>query len=119
MVDFQSISIIIPIYNRAWCIERCLKSAVHFLTNTNFGEIVIVDDASTDNSLKIVKKFFNKKPTNNITYKIIELKKNSGVCAAKNTGARNASNNWLIFLDSDDEIISERVNQFFSRAIIL
>ena len=54
-----TISIIIPVYNQAKWVQRCIRS----LLNQNFKrdkyEIIIIDDASTDNSINMLKKFEN------------------------------------------------------------
>jgi glycosyltransferase involved in cell wall biosynthesis len=49
------ISIIIPTYNRAWCIENAIKSVIN--QNYDNWELIIIDDGSTDNTKKIVKKY--------------------------------------------------------------
>jgi glycosyltransferase involved in cell wall biosynthesis len=100
------ISIIIPFFNRAWCLSRSLNSAYKFLENIGGGEIVLIDDGSTDESDIVIQKFFDTHFNYNINHKFIK-QKNKGVCSAKNTGALLASNAWIIFLDSDDELIPE------------
>ena len=94
----QKISIITPIYNREKYIGKCLDSILS-QTYKNI-EIICVDDCSTDNSLHILKKYEAK--DNRI--KVIALKNNGGVSNARNIGIKNASGDFLTFVDSDDTI---------------
>ena len=91
------ISIIIPVYNTEKYIERCLRSILA-QTYQQF-EIIIVDDGSTDGSIEICKKYALK--TSKI--KIVQIK-NSGQSVARNVGIKNASGDYICFVDSDDWI---------------
>jgi glycosyltransferase involved in cell wall biosynthesis len=103
MVPF--FSIVIPFYNRAWSLERAVASAVDFHKDTP-TEIVLVDDGSTDGSAEVATRLISKySGAPSLTFKLIAHVENKGVCAAKNTGARAAVGEWIIFLDSDDELI--------------
>ncbi len=83
-------SIIIPTFNAAKTIADTLKSVFNSVYR-NF-EVIIIDDCSTDNTIKICKDF---------STKIIELKENRGPAFARNEGVRNSKSEILIFLDSD------------------
>ena len=61
-----------------------------------FFEILIVNDASTDNSLQLVKELNDKR------IRIIENKKNLGLSATRNAGVSHAKNDYIAFLDADD-----------------
>jgi glycosyltransferase involved in cell wall biosynthesis len=61
-------------------------------------EIIIVDDCSTDESMKIINEF----ATNDNRIKVIEMPKNSGVSTARNAGLKAAKGEFIMFLDSDD-----------------
>ncbi len=98
-------TVIIPIFNRAYCIERCLKS-VEMCLETGSFEVVLVDDGSKDNSVDIVKSFINEKAE----YKLIRLSSNMGVNTARNEAIAAATGDWLIFLDSDDELCINSVD---------
>ena len=102
-------SLIIPAYNRAYCIGRAIKSAQDFLTNDSASEIIVVDDGSKDGTIAKVEEFLSDS-TQGSELKLIKHQVNKGVCAAKNTGARAARGEWIIFLDSDDEIIPDSYN---------
>jgi glycosyltransferase involved in cell wall biosynthesis len=102
----SEISIIIPVYNRDWCVSRAVESAVNFIGEDGNSEIILVDDGSADSSMEIIKKSaaqYGRLP--NISFKVCSHEKNLGVCAAKNTGARAANGQWLVFFDSDDELM--------------
>jgi glycosyltransferase involved in cell wall biosynthesis len=104
-------SVIIPLYNKEKYIENTLKS----IFNQTFidYEIIIIEDCSTDNSLEIVKAFKSDK------IRIVQHDKNKGLSASRNTGIKNASANYVAFLDADDiwnptylEKIHSLINQF-------
>lgn len=84
------ISIIIPVYNGGRTIGRCLES-VFESDNTHF-ECIVVDDASTDNTLEIVEKY---------DVSLIKLNKKQGAAHARNIGADNAQGDILFFIDAD------------------
>lgn len=70
-------------------------------------EIVLVDDASTDNSALVIQSLCDRyRDAPGIVFRCVKHASNRGVCAAKNSGARAASGEWLVFLDSDDELIA-------------
>jgi glycosyltransferase involved in cell wall biosynthesis len=86
-------SVVIPLYNKADVIERTIK-AVLDQTFDQF-EVIVINDGSTDESLKIVTGFLDSR------IKIID-QKNSGVSAARNTGIKLAKYDFVAFLDADD-----------------
>lgn len=91
------ISIIIPIYNTQKYIEKCLRS-LEKQTMKNF-EIILVNDGSTDNTEKIIKKYINEHKNLNIIY---IKKENEGLASARNCGVKRAKGKYISFLDSDD-----------------
>lgn len=99
-------SIIIPVYNRSWSVGRAVESAISFSKDDIGVEIIIVDDASTDNSVEVIEELIDKNlGMAGAPIKLIRHITNKGVCGAKNTGGKAASGKWLIFLDSDDELV--------------
>ena len=104
-------SVVIPVFNRAWCVERSLNSAHAFLSAVGGGEIVVVDDGSTDNSVAVVERFRNLDRGILVTTRLVRHVQNRGVCAAKNAGAAAATGEWLLFLDSDDELLAPAASQ--------
>lgn len=93
------ISVIIPIFNDPESLPRAVFSAIK---QNNLGEIIIVDDASTDNSLAVAKSL----AATNLNIKVLRSPNNKGPAAARNLGAKHAEFEYLCFLDSDDELIS-------------
>lgn len=91
------ISIIVPVYNIAAYLKRCITSILN-QTYTNI-EIIAVDDGSTDDSLSILQKI---SLTDNRLYVIHQ--ENGGVTKARLTGVRAARGEWIGFVDGDDEI---------------
>jgi len=88
-------SIIIPMYNRAFTIRRCLDS----ILSQEFEdyEVIVVDDGSEDDSIAIVESYLL-----NTHVKLIRNKENRGVCATRGLGVAHAGGKWLMFIDSDD-----------------
>lgn len=105
------LSVIIPIYNSSNTIDDTLESILRCKTEYSY-EIILIDDGSTDESKTICQKYCRK--YNNVKY---EYKVNGGVASARNLGIKLASGNYIMFVDSDDEIISsgfENLNVFFN-----
>lgn len=90
------ISIIIPVFNTAPYIERCLETV--FNQSYKNIEIIIVNDGSNDSSHDIISGFIRKHQ--NINY--IPLKDNVGVGNARNLGIQAAQGEYIGFIDSDD-----------------
>ncbi len=101
------ISVIIPTYNRAHSLPRAIKSVL-MQTYKDF-ELIIVDDGSTDNTYEIVNKYIEKDDR----VKYIKHEINKGGNKARNTGIKNALGNYITFLDSDDEYLSNNLEERF------
>lgn len=93
-------SIIVPIYNSSSFLTGCLNS-ICIQKYTNF-EVILVDDGSTDNSCDICKKYVNKDRRFRYLYKT-----NGGVSAARNAGIKNATGEYILFVDSDDIVADD------------
>ena len=87
-------SIIIPLYNKEKFIGRTIQSVL--AQNGSDYEIVIVNDCSTDRSVEVAQQY----AAPNI--RIIEHAQNRGLSAARNTGIRHATADYIAFLDADD-----------------
>lgn len=105
----MKVSIIIPVYNVAPYIYECIDS-VFKQTYSNI-EVIIVDDCSTDNSMNIIKEYVNSLPSKNNIY-IIKHKYNKGLSAARNTGIKHSTGDYIYFIDSDDYISSNCIESF-------
>ncbi len=89
------ISLIIPCYNAEQSLRKCLQSVVQ--QKYSQLEIIIIDDGSTDGSLAIYEEF-----SNNDERIIIIRQSNSGVSKARNHGVKEATGQYICFVDSDD-----------------
>ena len=87
-------SIIIPLYNKERYIENAIQSILK-QTVVDY-EIIILNDGSTDKSKDIISKYVSEK------IRIIDHPKNKGLSAARNTGIKNATSDYITFLDADD-----------------
>jgi glycosyltransferase involved in cell wall biosynthesis len=97
------VSIVIPTYNRAHLLARAIKSV---LTQTYQNiELIIVDDASADNTEDVVKGFSDPR----VHY--IRHDQNRGCSAARNTGIKESKGEFVALLDSDDEYLSEKIEE--------
>ncbi|MEQ7218664.1 glycosyltransferase [Vagococcus fluvialis] len=92
-------SIVVPIYNVQEYLDRCLSSLLN-QTKKNF-EVILIDDGSTDDSALICETYTEK-------YKNFKYfkKENGGLSDARNYGIKKAQGEYIIFLDSDDSIVS-------------
>ncbi len=86
------LSIIIPVYNCAPVILRCLASI-----DSPEAEIIVVDDGSTDATASIVSEYAR----NHLNVKLLK-KNNGGVSSARNLGIESASGKYIMFIDADD-----------------
>ena len=104
------LSIIIPCYNVEKYVEKSINSLIaQTLDNV---EIIVVNDGSKDNTLKILKKY--EKENSNI--KLID-KKNAGVSAARNDALKIAKGEYIGFLDSDDWVEKDMFEKMYNKAI--
>lgn len=93
----MKVSIIVPVYNVEQYVAKCVES-LQKQTYTNI-EIILVDDGSTDSSGKLCDELAK------TDYRIRVIhKKNGGLSSARNTGYKNASGEYLMYIDSDDVV---------------
>jgi glycosyltransferase involved in cell wall biosynthesis len=100
---YFKVSVIIPVFNRVKFLSNAINSVVHL---PEVGEVIIVDDGSTDNSLQVAKSFSNE----NSKVKVIQhiFKNNRGVSISRNLGIKTATMPYIAFLDSDDWYLKNR-----------
>lgn len=104
------LSIIIPAYNAEQYIKPCLDSILqNSKESLSETEIIVVNDGSTDNTLKILESYNQYK---NIK---IHTTKNKGVSAARNLGISLAKGDWITFIDADDTISDHFVDKNIPR----
>ena len=95
----ELVSIIIPVRNAAATIGQCLHAA--FASDYDSYEVIVVDDASIDQSVDIIKQF---------PCKLIQLKSHCGTSTARNTGAENSSGTILFFTDADCLLLEDTLS---------
>ena len=107
----MKLSIIIPVYNVEKYIEKCLNSLCNLETE---NEIIVVNDGSTDFSLKIAEEFKKNHDNENI---IIISQENKGLSEARNTGLRKAKGEYVSFIDSDD-FVDKKLYEMMIKEVI-
>lgn len=105
------ISVIIPVYNATKFLSTCIKSIIN-QTFQNL-EIILVNDASTDNSIHICNIF--KEKDNRII--LIDKKQNEGVEKARYDGILAATGDYICFVDSDDWLEKDSLKRMYDKAI--
>lgn len=102
----MNISVIIPMYNSKDTIIATLDSVIRQSAIDKIIEVIVVNDGSKDNSLKIVQEY--KENNSHIPIVIID-KPNGGVSTARNKGIESAKGDWIALLDSDDEWLPNKI----------
>ena len=97
------VSVVIPAFNR----EREIRRAIESCLTQRFTdyEVVVVDDGSTDGTCEAVRSYGDSR------IKLVCHDTNRGVCPARNTGVANATADWVLFLDSDHELLPEALGE--------
>lgn len=98
------VSFIVPVYNAEKYLCECLESVIHQLDG---NELILVDDGSTDSSGSICDKY----AAEHAAIKVLHTE-NKGVSHARNLGVDNAQGDYVVFLDSDDYINYDFVQNF-------
>ncbi|MEW6470316.1 MAG: glycosyltransferase family A protein [Bacteroidota bacterium] len=91
------VSVIITAYNYGKYIERAIRSALNQSLAQDHYEIIVVDDASTDETPRILENYKD-------SVKYLRLSKNEGLSNARNIGIQKARGQFVVFLDADDYI---------------
>ena len=110
MQSKEMVSIIIPVYNVEKYIVECLESVVN-QTYENL-EIILVNDGSTDNSKEICLEYAQRDQR-------IKLysKENGGLSSARNYGLSKVTGNYVFFLDSDDYLVTDTIENLLNMLI--
>lgn len=103
------ISIIIPVYNA----ENYLKECVDSILNQAFSEyeILLIDDGSSDGSGKLCDEYEGRDERIAVCHQ-----SNHGVSAARNVGIRHAIGDWIMFVDADDYLMDDALNNLYNIA---
>ena len=108
------VSIVVPVYNVAPYITRCLQS-IASQTYHNI-ECILIDDCGSDESIPLAERFINDYKGHCI-FSIVHHERNQGLSGARNTGMRTAIGDYVYFLDSDDAITPDCIESLVNLAI--
>lgn len=108
----KKISIIVPTYNSHNTLGRCLETLVN--QTLQDIEIIVINDASTDDTWKIMQAYESKHPDKLI---IINCDKNSGAGGARNIGFDVATGEYIGLVDSDDYVATTMYEQLYKKAV--
>lgn len=97
------VSVVIPTYNRVHLVGRAIQSVL--AQTFHDWELIMVDDASTDNTEDVVRSFADRR------LRYIRREKNGGVSAAQNLGIAAARGEYISFLHSDDEYLPTKLKE--------
>lgn len=98
------VSVIIPNFNYSIYLRQCIESVIHSYFDTQKMEIIVVDDASTDDSVSLIKEIQEESSAN---IRIIQNDTNLGLVRSRNRGIVNAKGDLFFFLDADNYIGKE------------
>ena len=103
----MKVSVIVPVYNTRGYLARCIES----ILGQSFSdfELLLVDDGSTDGSGDLCDSFLTK----DSRVRVFHLQ-NGGVSAARNYGIQQAQGEWICFVDSDDEVLKDYLQDMVS-----
>ena len=106
-----AISIIIPVFNAEKYLKKCIDSVIQSLGKIK-GEILLIDNNSSDNSLALCRKYTTKYPELISTSQCIA----PGAAAARNFGASKAKGKYIWFIDADDWISENAITELLLKA---
>ncbi|MBR4762553.1 MAG: glycosyltransferase family 2 protein [Clostridia bacterium] len=108
----KEISIIIPCYNTEEYIAKCLDSVTRQLIGFEY-EIILIDDASKDNTVRVIEDYISSHDCNVV---LLKNEKNSGAGYSRNKAVRAAKYEYISFIDSDDYISDTFYEKMFAAA---
>lgn len=106
----KKVSVVIPVYN---CPESYLRQCLDSVLGQTLQELelILVDDCSTDGSLGVLEEYAKK----DTRIHLIPHEKNAGIAAARNTGAKAVTGEYLYFMDCDDWIDSQTLERVYGK----
>lgn len=98
----KQVSIVIPVYNAAQCLPRCLNS----IANQTYDalEVILINDGSTDNSATLCEKYCK----NDLRFHLF-TQENAGPASARNAGIEKATGDYITFVDADDYLETDAI----------
>ena len=97
------ISVIVPVYNQEKYLGRCLRSLLNQNYKREDYEIIVINDASTDHTSKVIQAFIDE-------IVLVKNKKNIGLPGSLNRGLKESRGRFFVRVDSDDYVHSEYIN---------
>jgi glycosyltransferase involved in cell wall biosynthesis len=104
------VSVIIPNYNYSCYLEECVNSVINSDFPKEKLEIVIIDDASTDNSIQVVERIVKR---TEVRINLLSNKTNIGLAKSRNLAINNALGGFLFFLDADNYLAKDCLKKHF------
>ena len=98
-MHYVDISVVVTNFNYGKLIRRCIRSLLHQDVTTDNYEIIVVDDASTDDSLDAIKTFVSSGEV-----RLIQNTENLGIGASSQLGVENSRGKFVVRVDSDDYV---------------
>ena len=108
------VSVIIPVYNRGVIVKEAIES-IHTQSYRPI-ECIVIDDGSKDNTIKTVKDFIDQNTDDVFDIRLVK-QNNSGAPSARNNGIKNASGEFIQFLDSDDLLYPNKIKDQVSQIV--
>src|SRR3989344_6360787 len=109
-MEETDLSIIIISYNTKQITQDCLDSILKSLKNSHLNyEIIVIDNGSTDDSVKLLKELSIKKQE----LRILQNKKNVGFGKANNQGVKIAKSDYILFLNSDTLVLDDAIEKLY------
>lgn len=113
-ISMYKVSIIIPVYNSAAYIERCLQSV--WSQTLRDIEVLLIDNCGTDDSIAIAKAFISRQARKDISCRIAATPTNDGPAQARNLGLQLAQGEYVAFLDADDWVEKDMYEMLYTNA---
>ena len=107
----RKVSVVVPVYNVEEHIRQCLES-IMAQTLQDF-EVVVVDDCTPDNSMRVVREFAD----HDDRFRIVTHEKNRGLMQARKSGYTVAEGEYVIFCDSDDFLPADAIEKLYNEAV--
>jgi glycosyltransferase involved in cell wall biosynthesis len=105
--NYPTFSAVVPCYNVEHVIDKCIESLLNQDYPKNKFSLIVIDDKSTDSTLKIIKNYHD-----NLKIKIVKHFQNRGLSAARNSGIKASNSDIVGFLDSDMVVKSDWAKTF-------
>lgn len=113
-MESYDVSIVVPVYNRVEIIKPCIDSINAQTYDKSKWEVIFVDDASTDNSISVIESLID----SNINYRVLRRPVGSGNASApRNEGIKASTAEYVFFLDSDDYVDSQLLENGMAMAL--